>query len=208
MKDPYLVLGVSKDATNDEIKKAYRALCRKYHPDVNRDNPNREEYKQKFTEVGEAYRTIMDMRSGKSQSNYSSYSDYSQNSDYSDADSRLRAASVYLQRGYFREALNTLNSITERNAMWYYLSAVANARLGNLIIAREHAKTAVGMEPGNVMYQRLYSSLSGNGGFYRDYQSTGSGTYGRQVNIDTDYCLKCCAANIALNLCCGRSFCC
>lgn len=203
MKDPYLVLGVPRSATNDEIKKAYRALCRKYHPDVNRDNPKCDEYKEKFTEVGEAYRIIMDERSGKKSSGYSDYS-----SDASTNDSYLRSAAVYLQRGYFREALNTLNSITDRNAMWYYLSAVTNARLGNLIIAREHSKTAVGMEPDNQMYQRLYSSLNGNGDFYQDYQRAGT-AYGRQVNIDTDYCLKCCAANIALNLCCGgRFFCC
>lgn len=207
MKDPYLVLGVSRDATNDEIKKAYRALCRKYHPDVNRDNPNQDEYKQRFTEVGEAYRTIMDERSGKT-SSYSGHSGYSDSYSSQSSDSRLRAAGVYIQRGYFREALNTLNSMTDRNAMWYYLSAVANARVGNLIIAREHAKCAVGMEPGNMMYQRLYSSLSGTGGFYDDYTNTGT-SYGRQVNIDTDYCLKCCAANLAFNICCGsRFFCC
>lgn len=206
MKDPYLILGVPRNATNDEIKKAYRALCRKYHPDVNRDNPNRDEYTKKFTEVGEAYRIIMDERSGKKASGYSGYSDYS--SDTSTNDSRLRAATVYIQRGYFREALNTLNSITDRNAMWYYLSAVTNARIGNLIIAREHSKTAVGMEPDNQMYQRLYASLNGEGGFYQDYQQAGT-TYGRQINIDTDYCVKCCAANLALNLCCGgRFFCC
>ncbi len=207
MKDPYLVLGVSRDATNDEIKKAYRALCRKYHPDVNRDNPNRDEYKQRFTEVGEAYQAIMDERSGK-KANYSGYSDYSGSSSSANSDSHIRAASVYIQRGYFKEALNILNSMTDRPSMWYYLSAVANARIGNLIIAREHAKSAVCMEPGNLMYQRLYSSLSGNGGFYEDYTQTGT-SYGRQFNIDSDYCLKCCAANIALNICCGsRFFCC
>lgn len=200
MRDPYQILGVSKTASDDEIKKAYRALCRKYHPDVNRDNPNRDEYTKKFTEVGEAYRAIMDERSGKKASGYTQFDD-----DAATNDSRLRAAAVYIQRGYFREAMNTLNSITDRNGLWYYLSAVANARVGNLIIAREHSRQAVGMDPGNQMYQRLYASLSGEGTFYHEYRTRGE-AYGRETGIDTNYCLKCCAANLALNLCCGPRF--
>ena len=42
MNDPYSVLGISRGATDDEIKKAYRALSRKYHPDANINNPNKE----------------------------------------------------------------------------------------------------------------------------------------------------------------------
>ena len=59
MKDPYKVLGVSPDATDDEIKKAYRKLCMKYHPDANIDNPNKAEAEEKFKEVQQAYETIM-----------------------------------------------------------------------------------------------------------------------------------------------------
>ncbi|MBQ6795664.1 MAG: DnaJ domain-containing protein [Clostridia bacterium] len=199
MRDPYQVLGVSPGASDDEIKKAYRALCRKYHPDVNPENRSAAE--ERFKEIGEAYRTVMDMRSGKG-TTYTSYEDTANTSD-----ARLRAASVYIQRGYFREAINTLNSITERSAMWYYLSAVANARLGNNILAREYARTAANMEPGNRMYQNLNAALNGEGSFYEDYRRTGH-TYGREVNINTDYCLKCCAANLALNICCNTCFCC
>ena len=79
MKDPYVVLGVSRDATNDEIKKVYRKLCRKYHPDANIDNPNKAQAEEKFKEIGEAYRTIMDQRSGK---NTDSFSGYSQNTPF------------------------------------------------------------------------------------------------------------------------------
>lgn len=199
MKDPYSVLGVPRSATNDEIKKAYRQLCRKYHPDANPDNPKAAE--EKFKEVGEAYRAIMDERSGKT-TNY----DYSEQAS-SNADMRLNAAAAYIQRGYFREAINTLNSITERGGMWYYLSAVANARMGNNILAREYAKTAISMEPDNIMFARLNSALNGEGQFYQTYRTYGT-DYGRYVDLNMNYCVKCCAANIILNICCGRWFCC
>lgn len=58
--DPYKVLGVSYDATEDEIKKAYRALSRKYHPDANVGKPNQKELEEKFKEVQQAYSMIMD----------------------------------------------------------------------------------------------------------------------------------------------------
>lgn len=200
MKDPYSVLGVPRSATNDEIKKAYRQLCRKYHPDANPDNPKAAE--DKFKEVGEAYRTVMDERSGKTAS-----CDYSEQSG-SNADMRLNAAAAYIQRGYFSEAINTLNSITERSGMWYYLSAVANARIGNNILAREYAKTAASMEPDNTMFARLNSALNGEGQFYQTYRTYGT-DYGRYADLNMNYCVKCCAANILINICCGGGwFCC
>ena len=62
MKDPYQILGVLRDASDEEIKKAYRALSRKYHPDANINNPLKDEAEQKFKEVQQAYQQIMDER--------------------------------------------------------------------------------------------------------------------------------------------------
>ncbi|MCC8068007.1 MAG: DnaJ domain-containing protein [Clostridiales bacterium] len=59
MKDPYEVLGVSRDASEEEVKKAYRRLSRKYHPDANINNPNKAEAEEKFKEVQQAYQQIM-----------------------------------------------------------------------------------------------------------------------------------------------------
>ena len=69
--DPYKILGVSPNASDDEIKKAYRELSRKYHPDANSGNPLADLAEEKFKEVQTAYSRIMDMRSGKSADCYS-----------------------------------------------------------------------------------------------------------------------------------------
>ena len=72
--DPYKVLGVPETASDDEIKKAYRSLSRKYHPDSNINNPNREQAEERFKEVQEAYEQIMKIRSGEAPSgNYGPY---------------------------------------------------------------------------------------------------------------------------------------
>ena len=73
MRDPYQVLGVSRDASDEEIKKAYRALSRKYHPDANVNNPNKEQAEEKFKQIQQAYQQIMDERQrGTSGSSYGS----------------------------------------------------------------------------------------------------------------------------------------
>ena len=62
MYDPYQALGVSRSATEEEIKKAYRSLSRKYHPDANVNNPNKEQAEEKFKEIQQAYQQIMQER--------------------------------------------------------------------------------------------------------------------------------------------------
>ncbi len=59
MYDPYSVLGVGRNATEEEIKKAYKTLSRKYHPDANINNPNRDQAEEKFKEIQAAYQQIM-----------------------------------------------------------------------------------------------------------------------------------------------------
>ena len=72
MSDPYSILGVDRNATDEEIKKAYRTLSRKYHPDANINNPHKDEAEAKFKEVQQAYQQIMDER----ERGYSSGSSY------------------------------------------------------------------------------------------------------------------------------------
>lgn len=59
MSDPYKILGISRDATDDEVKKAYRQLSRKYHPDANINNPDKEQAEEMFKLVQQAYQQVM-----------------------------------------------------------------------------------------------------------------------------------------------------
>ena len=217
MQDPYSVLGVSQNASEDEIKKAYRTLAKKYHPDVNNGSAEAEAH---MKEVNEAYSTIMKMRregtssTGGSQSSYggsSSYGGYGnyggsssygyggqRQSSYS-ADPRMTSARSYIRMGQYREALNTLNSVTERSAEWYFLCAQANLGLGNRVAALNYARQAATMQPDNFEYQALLARIEGRNNHYRE---SGSG-FNAQQFICNNPLMLCCLTSLLCNCCCG-----
>ena len=159
MLDPYSILGVSRDATDEEIKKAYRRLSRKYHPDANINNPNKEQAEEKFKEIQQAYEQIMKEREYGSNpyGNGDSAASGGQTAGgYQDEEAiRRQAAANYIQNGHYQEAVNVLSSLTQRNGQWYYLSAMANMGLGNNVNALNHIREAVRMEPDNMQYRML-----------------------------------------------------
>ncbi len=230
MTDPYQVLGVSRDASTEEIKKAYRTLSRKYHPDANINNPNKAEAEEKFKQVQQAYKQIMEEKengtySYSSQGSYGgsygsggyggsygnggyggNYGGYNYGSSTEDAE--LRAAANYLNNMRYQEAMRVLNNISRHNAQWYYLHAIANAGLGNNISAVQDAQTAVNMEPDNMQYRQLLSQLQGGGQWYTD-MGQGYG-YERAGGDMGKWCCECLAINAMCNCCCygGRGFYC
>lgn len=205
MTDPYSILGVSREASDEDIKKAYRALSRKYHPDANINNPLKDEAEVKFKEVQQAYQQIMEERSKGYSSGAGSHAGYggwyqNQQGTSDDGSSQyLRAAANYIQSGHYAEALNVLSGIKERGALWYFYSASANSGAGNNVTALEHAQEAVRLEPQNMQYQMLLQRLQGGGDWYQQRQSM----YGYPSSVGGDWCMKLCIANMMCNLCCG-----
>ena len=201
MFDPYSVLGVSRNASDEEIKKAYRKLSRKYHPDANINNPNKAQAEEKFKEVQQAYEQIMKEKEYGTSGNYNSYGGFGgqSQSTYQDEEAiRRQAAANYIQSRHFQEAMNVLSSLSQRNGQWYYLSAMANMGLGNNVNAMNDARTAVNMEPDNMQYRMLLQRLEGGGSWYQEQQNP----FGGMPSDGSDYCMKLCLANMVCNLCC------
>lgn len=202
MTNPYQVLGVSQSASDEEIKKAYRNLSRKYHPDANINNPNRAQAEEKFKEVQQAYDQIMkEKQQGGSYSYYSG----SRGSYQSEGESaQMRAAANYIANRHYAEALNVLNNIPfgERSARWYYYSAIANQGSGNNIRAMEHAKRAVEMEPSNMEYRQFLQHLEFGGTWYTNMGSS----YDRPYSSAGSWCLSMLCLNMLCNCCCCRPF--
>ncbi|MBQ9064322.1 MAG: J domain-containing protein [Blautia sp.] len=199
MSDPYSVLGVGRNATDEEVKKAYRQLSRKYHPDANINNPNRAAAEEKFKEVQQAYEQIMKDREYGRDTSYGGFGSFGgQESGYQDEEAlRRKAAANYIQNSHFQEAMNVLQGLKERNGEWYYLSAMANMGVGNNVIALEHMRTAVNLDPGNAQYRMLLQRMEGGGSWYMDQSRPFSVVQGGD-----DMCLNVCLANLACNLCC------
>ena len=209
MQDPYRVLGVSPQATDDEVKKAYRALAKKYHPDVNNGSPDAE---ARMKEVNEAYSTIMKWRregtgaSGNAgyEGNYGDSRQGYAGGTYGSANPHLQAARNYIRAGHFQEAMRVLEGIMERNAEWYYLCGAASLGLGNRVAALNYARQAVSMNPNNFEYRALLSRLEGGAQYYQ------TNTEDRGFSMPTVLCgsplLGCCALNLLCNClcnCCG-----
>ena len=205
MTDPYQVLGVSRGASDEEIKKAYRALSRKYHPDANVNNPNRDEAEEHFKEVQQAYDQIMKEKQQGGGYGYGGGYSYAGSHGFGQNESpKMQAAANYIASRHYVEALNVLNGIPfgERRARWYYFSAIANQGMGNNINAMEHAKRAVEMEPSNMEYRKFLQHLQYGGTWYTSMGSD----YDRPYASAGNWCLSLLCLDLLCNCCCFRPF--
>lgn len=194
MKDPYSVLGVSPNASDEEIKKAYRELARKYHPDSYQNNPLSELAQEKMKEINEAYDAILKAR-GTGSSSGSRYGGqrgggYGGSGSQTGPYAEIRTA---INSGNLSMAENMLNNITDRTAEWYFLMGSVCYRRGWLDEAMHYYQTAVSMDPGNPEYRQALQFMQRGGGFYRPvrYQRT----------TDMDAC-NCCTSLLAADCCC------
>ena len=193
MNDRYAVLGLSPGASDEEVKKAYRALAKKYHPDR---NPGDEAAARKMQEINAAYEQIKDPNKTAQTYNrgYSGYGGYHYGGYSQGEPNYMRAAAQYIRFGRFHEALALLERVSDRNAQWYYLSAVANDMVGNQVTALEHIRKAVSMEPDNPEYLNVLEQIE-NGGLRYRHQA---GNF-QNFQFGSGLCLPffmCCAARM------------
>ena len=211
MEDPYKILGVSPDADDEEIKRAYRRLAKKYHPDL---NPGDKEAARKMQEVNAAYERIKNPEKGyqTGQNSHGGYYDpfggaygQQQSGNGQKGDQYQQAAYQYIRFGRFQEALNALQNCAEHNARWYYLSALANNGLGNQVTALEHIRKAVSMEPDNQEYLWALNQIEHGGAAYRQQ----AGNF-RGFTMGGDPCTNLCLCYLINLFCCGGRgfFCC
>lgn len=154
MKDPYEILGVSRNATEEEIKKAYRELARKYHPDNYANSPLSDLASEKMKEINEAYdEALKNLKSGEA----SSYSSSSYGGDPEFAEIR----NLINQRNFYEADLK-LSSIPaeKRNAEWNYLKGCVFTGRGWYFEAAKHFETACRMDPDNPEYRNAFDSIN------------------------------------------------
>ena len=194
MRDPYSVLGVSSNASDEEIKKAYRDLARKYHPDNYHDNPLADLAQEKMKEINEAYDAITKSRSGGGSSGggYQSYTSSNRGGGYGSSEfSQIRAL---INAGNLGMAEQMLNASQSRNAEWNFLMGSLYYRRGWLDEARSYYQRAVEMDPGNGEYRQALNYMSMGGQAYRPAGYARGGGF--------DMC-DVCTAMMCFNMCCN-----
>ncbi len=193
MSDPYEVLGVSPSASDDEIKKAYRELVKKYHPDNYADNPLADLAEAKMKEINEAYDTIVKQRT---QGGYQSYQSYQPSgggqSSYSSRPTVFAQVRQLINQGNLAEAQSLLQASANRSAEWYYLSGTIAYRKGWMDEARQNFWTACNMDPTNLEYRQALNSMG---------MTATRGTYGGGSDDLAALCTTLCCLNCLCNSC-------
>lgn len=207
MTDPYKVLGVSPDASDEEIKKAYRALARKYHPDKYRDSDLADLASEKMKEVNAAYEQIQNMRKNASSTNNNS--SYSGGYNYAGSSSstgnpRYNEIRRLINVNNISEAERMLFEFHEgdRTAEWNFLYGCVLVKKGQFVDAQRFFDIACSMDPYNNEYKAARDNLrrraNGYGGGYNT--SGGSGGCSTcdicQGLICADCCCECCGGDL------------
>lgn len=180
MNDPYKVLGVSPDASDEEIKKAYRALARKYHPDKYRDSDLADLASEKMKEINAAYEQIKQMReSGNRQGNQQNYNQSYAGNTSSTGNPQYNEIRRQINLNNIRQAEILLNNIPteDRNAEWNFLMGCVAVKRGRYVDAQRYFDVACSMDPYNNEYRSAQEQLrmraNGYGGGYNTANNGG-----------------------------------
>lgn len=189
--DPYKVLGIDRTATDEEVKKAYRELARKYHPDNYVNTPLADLAEEKMKEINEAYETIRRMRKDDCRDTAFTSDSPDGGEAYRGTQSRFREIRSYIESNNFYEAEIRLNSVptAERTAEWYYLKGVVFRARGWYFEAAKYFEAALRLDPSNREYTVALESI-------RNYTSAGT-----RARREDAVCNLCCGL-LALDCCC------
>lgn len=198
--DPYQVLGVSPNASDDEIRQAYRSLAKKYHPDNYVNSPLADVAAEKMKQINAAYDEIRQMRSGggqnATQAPRSGSGSSGSGKSTSDVYARIRTC---IASGYLDMAQELLQRTPVKDAEWFFLAGSLCYRRGQFDRACTYFRQAVSMEPGNPEYQAALDQLNRQRSIYRDHNPT-------DLDRSLDMCRSCAACFGCLSCfnCTGR----
>lgn len=182
MKNPYEVLGIREGSSIEEVKRAYKELVRKYHPDQYQNHPLSDLAEEKLKEINEAYDYLMKQYESGARGGYGG----TQSSGYSGGDDALSQVRSYINTGNIAAAEQLLDRSGNRTAEWFYLKGVISMRKGWYNQAYTHLQTAVNMDPANMEYRNAFNSINYAN---RGYQSS---SYNRRgYSNDPDLCQLC-----------------
>lgn len=182
VNDPYAVLGIDRNATEDEIKKAYRKLAKKYHPDL---NPGNKEYEKKMVEINEAYEAL----TSPNKNQYSAYqgsTSSTQSNPYQNGDAGFDFADFFynysrqneyielkVEQDDFKEIIDAINFASQgnldmslkvlnevpsysRNGRYYFVVSFILYKKGDYESSLSQIREALNIEPDNHQYQSFY----------------------------------------------------
>lgn len=182
MRNPYEVLEIREGASEEEIKKAYRELVKRYHPDQYQNNPLSSLAEEKLREINEAYDYLMkNVQTGGGYNSRGTANQWESRND----NEFFNQVRVYVQNGNIGMAEDMLNGSSDRTAQWYYLKGLIFLRKGWYDEAYSHIQRAVNMDPGNYEYRDAMNKLNMSRGSYRN------NAFGMGYSRGPDLCTMC-----------------
>ncbi len=194
--NPYEVLGIKENATEEEIRAAYRELVKKYHPDQYQNNPLSDLAEEKLQEINEAYDILMKEHQGQSHG-YTNQGYGNQNYG-GNVSQQYMQARRYIDGGNLAAAEDILARSNDRSAEWFFLKGVIASRRGWYDEAASNLQTAVNMQPNNAEYNQHLNAILNQGNMFHN-QAAGHG-YNNQMN--DDFCCRAIQCYICADCCC------